>query len=267
MLSAALLGVQFWLFTWAPVHGRALEVSLGYFLLPLAMVLVGRVVYGERLSRFQQLATIAALLGVANELFVLGHFAWPTMVVALGYPVYFVLRRTLGTDHFGGLWWDMLLMVPVAVWFLAASDRPLGLLVDDPKLFALLPLMGVMSAAAVAAYMLASRLLPFGLFGLLSYVEPVLLVIVALLLGEGLEHGQLLTYVPIWIAVALLAVEGGLRIGRSRAGAGRVPVAADGAVVVGGAVGVAHGGGAVATDGAATGPEAEPDARGASTVI
>ena len=35
LLSAALLGVQLWLFLWAPLQGRALPVSLGYFLLPL----------------------------------------------------------------------------------------------------------------------------------------------------------------------------------------------------------------------------------------
>lgn len=37
-VSAELLGLQLWLFLWAPLHGRMLEVSLGYFLLPLTMV-------------------------------------------------------------------------------------------------------------------------------------------------------------------------------------------------------------------------------------
>ena len=30
LVCAALLGVQLWLFMWAPLHGRALPVSLGY---------------------------------------------------------------------------------------------------------------------------------------------------------------------------------------------------------------------------------------------
>ncbi|MEG3003186.1 MAG: EamA family transporter RarD, partial [Comamonas sp.] len=38
VLSVALLGVQLWIFMWAPMNGRALPVSLGYFLLPLVMV-------------------------------------------------------------------------------------------------------------------------------------------------------------------------------------------------------------------------------------
>src|SRR5690625_5658495 len=40
LLSAFLFGVQLWLFVWAPLNHRALDVSMGYFLLPLSMVLV-----------------------------------------------------------------------------------------------------------------------------------------------------------------------------------------------------------------------------------
>ncbi|MBJ9926499.1 EamA family transporter, partial [Burkholderia cenocepacia] len=63
--SAALLGVQLWLFLWAPLHGRMLEVSLGYFLLPLTMVLVGRFYYHERLDPLQWAAVACAARGGA----------------------------------------------------------------------------------------------------------------------------------------------------------------------------------------------------------
>ncbi|MFP3345407.1 EamA family transporter RarD, partial [Halomonas sp. SIMBA_159] len=55
-LSAFLLGVQFWLFMWAPINGRALPVSLGYFMMPLVMVVLGRFVYQDRLSGLQKIA-------------------------------------------------------------------------------------------------------------------------------------------------------------------------------------------------------------------
>lgn len=96
--SAGLLGLQLWLFLWAPLHGRMLEVSLGYFLLPLTMVLVGRFHYHERLSGLQWLALACAATGVAHELWATRAFAWPTLVVALGYPPYFVLRHRVNAD-------------------------------------------------------------------------------------------------------------------------------------------------------------------------
>lgn len=61
--TSTLMGLQLWVFLWAPLHGRSMEVSLGYFLLPLTMVLTGRVVYGERLSRLQKVAVACAVVG------------------------------------------------------------------------------------------------------------------------------------------------------------------------------------------------------------
>lgn len=211
-----LMGVQLWLFLWAPLHGRSLEVSMGYFLLPLAMVLTGRLVYGERLSRLQKVAVACAALGVGHELYQHGSFAWETLVVTIGYPIYFVLRKRCRTDHLGGLWCDMCLLLPWALYFVIQGPLSPADLQAHPGLYALIPLLGAISASALIAYVLASRLLPFSLFGLLSYVEPVLLVGVALLLGETIGPDQWLTYLPIWAAVLVLVIEGFKHLLRQR---------------------------------------------------
>lgn len=189
-LSAALLGVQLWLFMWAPLNGYSLDVSLGYFLLPLTMVLTGRIVYGEQLSRLQKIAAGLATLGVLNELHQVGSFSWATLVVAIGYPVYFVLRKRLAADNLGGLWLDMALLLPIALWFVQSGEQGFAVVDQHPWLYLLIPLLGLISASALVAYIIASRLLPFSLFGLLSYVEPVLLLAVALLLGKASRPGN-----------------------------------------------------------------------------
>ncbi|ARA80557.1 chemotaxis protein [Pseudomonas amygdali pv. tabaci str. ATCC 11528] len=206
LLSSVLLGAQLLIFMWAPLHGRSLEVSLGYFLLPLSMILTGRIVYGEHLSYLQKVAAVFAMIGVGHELWRLGSFSWETLLVAGGYPLYFVLRRKLKTDHLGGLWFDMLLMLPIGLWFIA-NGHPQAIQ-QAPLLYLLIPVLGVISASALVSYIVASRLLPFSLFGLLSYVEPVLLVGVALLLGESIGRDEWLTYLPIWLAVVVLMIEG-----------------------------------------------------------
>ncbi len=216
LASSALIAVQLWLFLWAPLHGRGLQVSLGYFLLPLTMILTGRLLYGERLSRLQALAACCAAAGVAHAFLQAGHLSWETLLVALGYPVYFALRRRLESDHLGGLWFDMLLMAPVALGFVLADGTMGGVFAARPALYLLVPLLGLVSASALVCYLLASRALPFSLFGLLGYVEPVLLVGAALAMGEVIAPEEWFTYLPIWLAVALLVLEGAchLRAGR-----------------------------------------------------
>jgi chloramphenicol-sensitive protein RarD len=205
-VSAALLGIQLWLFLWAPLHGRMLEVSLGYFLLPLTMVLTGRFYYHERLDPLQWAAVACAALGVAHELWATGAIAWPTVLVALGYPPYFVLRRKINADSLTAFAVEMALLFPVAAAMIATggSLQLLSGRMDIGMLW--LPGLGVLSTVALASYLKASRLLPMALFGILGYVEPVLLVLVSVtLLGEPLSATQLATYIPIWFAVALTA--------------------------------------------------------------
>jgi chloramphenicol-sensitive protein RarD len=203
-VAAALLGVQLWIFLWAPLHGRALEVSLGYFLLPLAMVLLGRFHYGERLDAFQWAGVAAAAIGVAHELAATHAFAWPTLVVMLGYPPYFMIRRRLDVDPLVSFAMEILFIAPVALIMLCVRGS-FGVVAGVPHLWLLLlPGLGALSTLALASYLRASRHLPIALFGILGYVEPVLLVGVAvMLLGEPFSLRSLGTYVPIWIAVVL----------------------------------------------------------------
>lgn len=209
-VSAALIGVQLWLFVWAPLHQKGLDVSLGYFVLPLAMVLVGRVFYRERISRMQWAAVAIAAVGVAHEFYRVNAFSWATALVVFGYPPYFMLRRKLRIGSLTTLWFDMLLLAPVAVFVLLVQDvGVVAQFFDYPRLLGLIPLLGVISSVALVGYMAASRLLPLGLFGMLGYVEPVLLFGVAwLLLNESMEPAAWFTYVPIWIAISLLVAEG-----------------------------------------------------------
>ncbi|MES2818351.1 MAG: EamA family transporter RarD [Pseudomonadota bacterium] len=202
-LAAALIGLQWGLFVWAPLAGRMLEVSLGYFLLPLVMVLAGRLFYGERLRPLQRLAVACALLGVVHELWLTQAFSWLTLLTALGYPPYFMLRRWMRLDALSGFILEMLVLAPLALW-LILSQGPPDLFGQAPQLLWLLPGLALLGTLAFAAMMIASRLLPLGLFGILSYVEPVLLFAVAvLMLGEAFDPGQWLTYAPIWLAVLL----------------------------------------------------------------
>lgn len=216
VVCTCFVGIQLWLFVWVPLNGHALDVALGFLLLPLGLILVGRVVFGERLSPVQLGATLLAMIGVANEVARVGSVSWVTAYVAVGYPVYFALRRKLGTDHQGGMWIEMHLIVPLAVLLLLTGPNSLGTLADHPALIALIPGLGLLSAVALTGYYLASQLLRFGLFGLMGYLEPVLLVLVALLLGEGIAPGQWLTYIPIWCAVGLILVEGVYRVVHQR---------------------------------------------------
>jgi len=61
-VCAALHGLQIIIFCWAPVNGQSRSLALGYFLLPLVMVITGRALYGETISGWQKIAVLLAAL-------------------------------------------------------------------------------------------------------------------------------------------------------------------------------------------------------------
>ncbi|MEJ6489655.1 EamA family transporter RarD [Leucobacter sp. USCH14] len=205
----ALIAVQLWVFTWAPLHGRGLQVALGYFLLPLMLVLVGKFVYRDRLLWWQWTAAAIAAVGVAFELVRAGGVSWETLLVAIGYPVYFVLRRTLGFAHLGGMFWEFVAMSPIAAILLARELVVGTALAVNPTLLWLGPVFGIGTGFALVCYILASRLLTISVFGLLGYLEPALLVGASMLNGERIAPGEYPLYIAIWLAVLVL-IGGGI---------------------------------------------------------
>lgn len=216
VVTSTLTCFQLWLFLWGPMNGRGLQVSLGYFLLPLVLVLLGSVLYKEKLSKFQMLAVAFATLGVGHELWRLGTIAWETISVAIGYSLYFLIRKKINTDNLGGFWWDILICMPLAIYLTQTGLNSYGQFIDSPSLIAVVAGLGVLSAIGLGSYILASRHLPMILFGLLSYLEPVLLALASFALGESISRDEWLTYIPIWCAVGLLVVEGVVHLYRQK---------------------------------------------------
>lgn len=200
----ALVGVQLWLFSWVPLHGHALDASLGFLLLPLAIVLGSRLVLRAEVTPMQWIAVCIAVLAVTIKFALTPQFSWVTALVCIGYLAYFIARRRFGLDNPMAFGVEIAVIAPVAL-LLAWQGGPLP---QETVGRLALVVVGLAGAAAMAAFLAASQLLSLPLFGLLGYLEPVLLVIVALMLGERLHGADLAVYGLLGVALAALAAEG-----------------------------------------------------------
>ena len=201
-IASSLVGVQLWLFMYAPMNGYALATSLGYFLLPLVMVVVGRAAFSERLSRGQKIAVTLAVLGVGHQLLFAGGLAWPTLLICLGYPLYFAARRRARFESNAAFTLELLFLTPLAIYFILTGVR------GPEATFLPVLAIGLLGAVAMFLYLGAASLLSLSVFGLLSYVEPVLLLVAAVAMGEQLFARDAFTYAPIVLALVILAADG-----------------------------------------------------------
>lgn len=206
-LTSAITGSQMWLFLWAPNNNAAIDVSIGYLLMPIAMVAIGRFVFKERLSTLKMVAILFAVIGVLLTFITAGSLSWATLMVLLGYPVYLSLRKYFAISHLSSFVCEMLLMLPAASYFVWQTDMD-TVLAGNPFIYEWLILLGFVSGLALIAYVVASSLLPINVLGLLSYVEPTAMLIASFLIGEVLDQNAYILMCCLIIAILLMITEG-----------------------------------------------------------
>lgn len=201
--TAFLVGVQMWLFAWAPAHGYALDATLGYLLLPIGLVFVGRIAFRDRVSALQWVAIGVAACAVLLSIVETAALSWVTAVIAAGYALYFGLRRRFRLEGPEVFAMEVALITPVAAALIASAWQADAGAAPLPVL-----LFGLSGTAAMVMYLAAASRLSMPVFGLLTYVEPVLMFVVALLLGEHLSTTDVWVYLLLAVALAALGVDG-----------------------------------------------------------
>ncbi|WP_201599035.1 EamA family transporter RarD [Psychrobacter vallis] len=211
---------QFWLFMWAPVNGQGVQTAMGYFLFPLMMVVFGCVFFGEKLSRLQWLAVAFAAVGVCSEIVRTQSVSWATLWVCATYPLYYILRRLQGIGAIIGLLVDLTVCAPFAVAYLFLfAPNSLMLVTGSGFFMAMLAGLGLLSVLAMKTNVDASQMLPVNVYGMMSYLEPALLFILAVtVLGNPFESAMIYSYGLIWLGIACLIAHGVRQLRRARKG-------------------------------------------------
>ncbi|MDN5566742.1 MAG: EamA family transporter RarD [Psychrobacter sp.] len=201
---------QFWLFMWAPVNGQGVQTAMGYFLFPLMMVVFGCVLFGEKLSRLQWLAVGFAALGVGSEIVRTQSVSWATLWVCGTYPLYYIMRRLQGIGAVTGLLVDLTIFAPFAVaYLLFIAPSSLSLVGGSGFFIAMLAGLGILSVLAMKTNVDASQMLPVNVYGMMSYLEPALLFILAVtVLGNPFESAMIYSYGLIWLGIVFLIAHG-----------------------------------------------------------
>jgi chloramphenicol-sensitive protein RarD len=205
LLTALLIGGNWLLYTYAVISGHILAASFGYYLNPLANVLLGRFVLNEHLSRLQWTAVAIAAAGIGVlAAGALGQL-WISLALCFSFALYGLLRKVVRADAVTGLAIETAILFPPAVLWLAwraASGAPV--MGTDPVETGLLMLAGIVSTTPLLLFTAAARRLPYSTLGMLQFLAPTLQFLLAVLLyGEPFTTAHGIAFAAIWTALAL----------------------------------------------------------------
>jgi chloramphenicol-sensitive protein RarD len=204
-ISATLIAVNWLLYVYAINSGHVLAGSLGYYLNPLANILLGRFFLGEALSKRQWWAVAIAAVGVAVLAAGALDTLWLSLMLCFSFATYGLLRKRVAVDSLSGLTIETVILAPVALaylWFEASRGSALFGKTDVDV--ALLIAAGVISTTPLLLFTEAARRLPYATVGMLQFIAPTVQVLLAVLAyGEPFTRTHAVAFAAIWSAVAL----------------------------------------------------------------
>ena len=206
LLLALNTGVQLWLFMWAPNNGQAIPVSIGYLLLPIVAVALGKIVFKEHFTLLKWLSLTSAIIGVGTNIVLTGTFSWATIVAGIGYPLYITLRRYFDINNLATFFIELLLVTPFALYFISKTEMQ-PILLENHYLYAILALFGLVNGIAFIFYIASSNLLPINVLGLLGYMEPLVMLTISFIIGESLDSKSYILMLCLAIAITLLTID------------------------------------------------------------
>ena len=218
--SAILVGINWFVYIWAITNTQVYAASLGYYLNPLVNVLLGTLLLGERLSRWQWLAVAIAASAIALLAAGAVTTLWISLTLAVSFGLYGMVRKQVPVGSLPGLTIEsMILFLPaagIAAWYAAS---PAGMSFgQDWFLSAVIAFSGVVTAVPLLLFAIAAKRMDYSTLGFIQYLAPTIVFFLGLtVFGEELRPVQLASFVLIWIAVLIFVVDLWRRARRAKA--------------------------------------------------
>lgn len=206
-LAAIMISINWFFFIFSVQTGRALGASLGYYIFPLVAVLLGVVIFRERVGMLRGVAVGLALAAVLILTVGLGVAPWISLVLAFSFGFYGVVKKGLDAGPVASVTGEVALLAPLALGWLAwLWSRGAAIGTSAPDL-ALLMFSGFLTGLPLILFSYAARRLSFGFLGLMQYINPTLqFLVAAFIFGEMVTRWHLVALPLIWTALAIYSV-------------------------------------------------------------
>ncbi|GAA0870353.1 EamA family transporter RarD [Brevundimonas basaltis] len=204
--STALIGLNWGLYVWATTHGATLEASLGYYINPLLNMVVGLWLFRERIDRWGWIAIGLAAVGVLFQTLALGRPPWISLILAVTFATYGVIRKRVPIDAQAGLLVECLLLAPFGLaWVLWLQHTGAGVAFDGPVNTFWALANGPATVLPLALFAWSARRLPLSTIGFIQFLAPTLQFGVGVWAGEALTPLRVVSFAFIWGGAGVFA--------------------------------------------------------------
>ncbi|MER7273636.1 EamA family transporter RarD [Dactylosporangium sp. NPDC000244] len=207
-VAAVLIAVNWGVYIFAVNTDRVVEASLGYFINPLFVILLGVLVLRERLRPLQWTALGIGAVAVVVLSVDYGHLPWIALTLAGSFGCYGLVKKRLGLPAAEGLFLESgVLTLPALVyliWLTTQHQSTFGTVSAWHSV--MLAGSGVLTAVPLLLFAEAANRVPLSGLGMLQYLTPTLQLIIGVaVFSEPLPPARLAGFAIVWLALAVFS--------------------------------------------------------------
>ena len=191
-------------YLWAVQNGRVLECSLGYYIQPIVVFILGAVIFREKMSWRHIVILAVVVVGIVLSTDGFNGIPYVTILLAVCFAIYAAIKRSLRIDSVVSTSAEIVMMVPLALLFI------LFFRMGDTGMASITPLRqlmllgaGVVTAMPMVLYSVGVKYLPLMTAGFCQYLSPTLAIVCGMIMGEYLTAEKLRSFYFIWAGVLL----------------------------------------------------------------
>lgn len=205
VLASIFISSNWGLYIWAISNNRVMDTSLGYYINPLLNVVLGVLVFKEKLTFPQWCSVGLATIGILFISLQLGSPPNLALALALTFALYGLVKKKLLIHPFTSIAFEAWLVAPLALAYTTYIDASSWVAFqNDSFTAALFVISGLTTSAPLVLFTYGARLLPLNLLGFLQYLSPTIALLIAIFyFGESFDSNKMIAFSFIWVALGI----------------------------------------------------------------
>jgi chloramphenicol-sensitive protein RarD len=209
LAAAVTIVVNWYLYTWAINADMVAETSIAYYMAPLVVILFGVFAFHEKISKYEVVAIVLSAIGIVIAAIGTGTFPWVSILLALTFSLYGVLKKLAGLDSAVALTVEMILLLPFSLIYLGVTSfGPSGQLLSCTW-WEILLLIGTGFASSFPLWFYGKGIkeLPLTLVGIFQYIWPTTSLLMSIFVfRESVSPAKFVCLGFIWVGILISMV-------------------------------------------------------------
>ncbi|WP_081579575.1 EamA family transporter RarD [Oscillibacter ruminantium] len=208
-VGGVLITVNWGVYIWAVNSAHIIDASLAYYIMNPMTVLLGTLLFREKLTKLQWFATGLTVTGIAIAAVRLQVFPWIALVIGGSFALYSAVKKKVTVDANVSIFFETATVTPLAlIWIITAEMQGAGAggILHGAQ-WLLLPLSGLVTTIPLMLFAVGIKTTSMSMSGVLMYINPTLQLLLGVLLYHEeftVTHGILFGFV--WTSLTLFLI-------------------------------------------------------------